>query len=59
MEIESKTAVIAFAMWLIIMLLLWRFKMGGAEYSIPGKIAISVLSLPIIYFIVNNQSQRD
>lgn len=56
LDLELKHYLVIVGMWIFILSLLWKVKFGFS--GIKEKIIITVLSLPIIYFVVAWQKDR-
>lgn len=56
-EFSARHLLVAGVFWLIVLAGVWKFAIGDG-YSLFNKIAISIFSLPIFYFIVGWQANR-
>lgn len=56
LDFEIGTVLVTMGMWIFILFLVWGVKMGFS--GMKEKIALTVCSLPIIYFIVVWQKNR-
>ncbi|UCD21002.1 MAG: hypothetical protein JSW08_00425 [archaeon] len=53
-EIEGNVAIASIILWLVVVLALWAIpSFGKTDFSLPVKILITVIALPMAYFLVN------
>ena len=57
-DLDGTVLVIGSGVWLVIVLMLWKFQIVDEGFSTTIKIILTIVMLPICILIVNHQANR-